>query len=59
LWNFKFGEERGDRPVRLRAALWRLRAACTAVETGLHPALPVSEEEEGLWILSVPECDPF
>lgn len=40
-----FGEERGDRPVRLRAATWRLRATCAAVQAGLHPALPVSEAE--------------
>ncbi len=40
-----FGEESGDRPVRLRAATWRLRATCAAVQAGLHPALPVSEAE--------------
>lgn len=56
---FKFGEERGDRPVRLRAAMWRLRATCTAVQAGLHPALPVSEAEMRLWSLLVPECDPL
>lgn len=40
LWHFKFGEARGDRPARLRAAMWRLRATFTAAQAGLHPAPP-------------------
>lgn len=50
----------GDRPARLRAAMWHQRATCTADQTGLHPALQTqSEAEMREWSLLVPECDPL